>query len=257
MRFAFAPVLTLLAMAMAVGAQAQSVSDNLPGVAATVPSSALAVPATSVPSAASAAPAPLVDMTTVADVAVDVTADNAAHARDQALMQAEHNAYAQLCARVGAPENAAKLSDDAVAALVRSFDVQSEKVSAVRYIGVFTIRFKPAAIQKKLGKYMTEMAAAPGEEDPAKAAMADNAAHMALAVPTPSLAAFAQVKKRLAVISGVVRVDTLDLGRGLSHVDVLYTGSADDLQTALAAHGFEVQTGATGEATVFDRGTPQ
>ncbi|MDD5586869.1 MAG: DUF2066 domain-containing protein [Alphaproteobacteria bacterium] len=92
----------------------------------------------------------------VSDVAVDVTADSAAHARDQAIIQAQRSALDQLLARLGAdPVLGQKLDDDAVAALVQAFEVQQERTSAVRYIGTFTVRFKPAAVRNFLGKHGT------------------------------------------------------------------------------------------------------
>ncbi len=89
----------------------------------------------------------------VSDVAVDVTADSAAHARDQAVMKAQHQAFGQLLARLGADSALEqKLDDDSLAAMVQAFEVQNEKSSAVRYIGAFTVRFKPAAVRAFLDK---------------------------------------------------------------------------------------------------------
>jgi len=90
----------------------------------------------------------------VSDVAVDVKADSAAHAREQAIMQAQRGALNQLLSRLGADAALEqKLGDEAVAALVQAFEVQQEKLSSVRYIGVFTVRFKPAAVRGLLGKH--------------------------------------------------------------------------------------------------------
>ncbi len=89
---------------------------------------------------------------TVTDVAVDVTADSAAHARDQAFVQAQRQALALLLERLDAGSKAADgLSDDDIAALVKSFEVQSERASSVRYIGAFTVQFKPNAMRTYLG----------------------------------------------------------------------------------------------------------
>lgn len=89
---------------------------------------------------------------TVTDVPADVTADNAVHARDQALTQAQRLAFNQLIDRLGAPTSVVKkLSDDDIASLVKSFEVQNERRSAVRYIGTFTIQFKPNAVRNYLG----------------------------------------------------------------------------------------------------------
>lgn len=85
------------------------------------------------------------------DVVADVTATNAAAARDQAIMQAQRNALEQLLARLGADaEVASKQSDDQLASLVQGFEVQQERTSAVRYIGTFTVQFKPQAVRALL-----------------------------------------------------------------------------------------------------------
>jgi hypothetical protein len=89
----------------------------------------------------------------VMDVAVDVTATNAAAARDQAIMQAQRSAFEQLLTRLGADSSmAGKLDDSVIAALVQAFEVQKEQTSAVRYIGTLTVQFKPNAVRNVLNK---------------------------------------------------------------------------------------------------------
>ena len=89
----------------------------------------------------------------VMDVAADVTADSAAHARDQAIMQVQRSAFGQLLTRLGADSALEKkLDDDALAAMVQAFEVQQERLSAVRYIGTFTVQFKPNAVRNFLSK---------------------------------------------------------------------------------------------------------
>lgn len=89
----------------------------------------------------------------ISDVAVDVTADSATHARDQAIMQAQHNAFDQLLTRLGADTALEqKLDNDTLASMVQAFEVQQERLSKVRYLGTFTVRFKPPAVRAFLGK---------------------------------------------------------------------------------------------------------
>jgi hypothetical protein len=207
-------------------AQAQSIQDNLPPTGGDEVEE-MSEPVKEVP------PAPVVpvaEMYTITDVAADVTADNASHARDQALMQAERTAYEQLCARMGVPDNNIKLNDDALAALVQSFEVQSERVSAVRYIGVFTIRFKPAATQKRMGGKTADGSTV-------KTLPAGPVSHLTVSVQTDSLAAWAGIRKRLNATTPVASIDVIDLGRGISHIDLSYVGSTNDLQQALTSQG--------------------
>jgi hypothetical protein len=87
----------------------------------------------------------------VNDVVTDVTSDSAAHAREKAVADAQRTAFGQLIDRLGAPASVGtKLSDDDIAALVKSFEVKDEHVSTVRYIGTFAVQFKPNAIRKLL-----------------------------------------------------------------------------------------------------------
>ncbi|MDE2029838.1 MAG: hypothetical protein KGI97_04660 [Alphaproteobacteria bacterium] len=278
MRFALS---FLLAFVFAVpAARAQSVADNLPPVVVQAPAAqasasapasdaaaATAAPAASsapaaLPAAASVAVPTMTGPYTVANVPADVTADTAAHARDQALTQAEHTAFAKICASVGAPSGMAAISDDAVAALVQSFEVQSEQLSPVRYIGVFTIQFDPAALQQALGKYAAALANVGGAAQAGAAetnggtnmAPPGNYAHLTVTVATPSLAAWTQTKRRVELAPQVARVDVLALGRGESHIDLAYTGDIDGLQQGLAAEGLALQQGPDGAWRLTDNG---
>jgi hypothetical protein len=237
MRFIFFLALTFLGSISVTNAQ--SVTDNLPQGGTPAYSQNPPPPTPPPPSAPTATPVGA-DLYTVGDVNADVTADNASHARDQALMQAERNALSQLFVRLNAPDTSAKMDDDSVAALVQSFEVQSERLSAVRYIGVFTIRFKPSAVQKRFGKYVnaTNDASlqAQGGADP-KPMPSGPLGHLVVAVQTDSLASWTQIKKRMAAAPLVAKIDLIDLGRGLSHVDISYAGSISDLQQALTAQG--------------------
>jgi len=95
----------------------------------------------------------------VTDVAVDITADSAAHARDQAIAEAQRTAFSQLIDRLGANAAVAtKLSDDDLSTLVQNFEVQNERTSAVRYIGTFTVHFRPTAVRNLLGNHNSDYA---------------------------------------------------------------------------------------------------
>ncbi len=88
----------------------------------------------------------------VTGVAVDVTADNALAARDRAIAQAQRSAFATLYQRLtrggGAPP---PVDDIQLHRLVRSFEVEEERTSAVRYVGTLSVAFRPDAVQSFLG----------------------------------------------------------------------------------------------------------
>ena len=215
-------------------AQAQSVGDNLPPV---------------VIEGESSSPKSVTNPYTVTDVKIDVTADSAAHARDQALMQAERKAYEQLCARLEADSDAKKLSDDDIAGLVASFEVQNERLSAVRYIGIFTIHFNPSAVQRTISVSYSPPAAAVEEPPPPPVS---SFAHVFVAVQADSLPIWAQLKRRLSTVSQVVRIDTLTLKRGLINIDLFYNGSIDDLKNAAADQGLIIRQNANGAYDLYD-----
>jgi len=233
--------------------QAQSIMDNLPSAASDDYDGDAPTPPVK-----QAPPVVNPENYTVTDVTADVTADTSSHARDQALMQAERSAFGQLCGRLGIPDTvAAKLNDDAVAALVQSFEVQSERLSAVRYIGVFTIRFKPSAVQKKLGKSITagatDMSGAPPlPTEDVKPVQNGPVSHMIVAVRTESLAAWSQIRRRLNAAPPVAQVQTIDLGRGMSHIDLSYGGTVSDLQQALTTQGLVLRQNAAGTWELYD-----
>ncbi len=91
---------------------------------------------------------------TVTDVPVDVTAKNAAAARDQAIAEAQSKAFERLAKRM-APAQADRLkpSQADIESLVQDFAVQSERASSVRYIGVYTVRFRAGRVLKYLSDH--------------------------------------------------------------------------------------------------------
>lgn len=90
---------------------------------------------------------------TVSKVAVDVTATTAAAARERAIQEGQRQGFMRLVARLVPASNVPRLprlSDAAVADLVRDFEIADEKTSPVRYIADLTIRFKPTQVRALL-----------------------------------------------------------------------------------------------------------
>jgi len=90
---------------------------------------------------------------TVADVPVDVTAKSAAAARDQAIANAQIKAFDRLVRRLvpnAADQARIKPSQTDIEGMVQDFAVESERVSSVRYIGLYTVRFRAASVNKYL-----------------------------------------------------------------------------------------------------------
>lgn len=90
---------------------------------------------------------------TVVDVQVDVTAKSAAAARDQAIADAQRKAFDRLTQRlVPNPADQARIkpSQADIEAMVQDFAVENERVSSVRYIGLYTVRFRSGPVNKFL-----------------------------------------------------------------------------------------------------------
>ena len=86
-------------------------------------------------------------------VPVEVTAESAAQARDQAIAEGQRRALEIVLRRLVSDEAYArlpKLGDAEVARLVDGFLVEKEKASARRYIAELTVEFRPAAVQELL-----------------------------------------------------------------------------------------------------------
>lgn len=94
------------------------------------------------------------DLYTVTGVTVDITADSAVVAREQAFDQAQVDAFRQLADRLLSEEQAAvAATPDAavISTMVKDFEITDERLSNVRYIGTYTFRFKSDAVRNHLG----------------------------------------------------------------------------------------------------------
>ena len=86
-------------------------------------------------------------------VEVDVTADNAAAARNSAITLGQRKAFEKLLGQLVDSASLASLpsaSDDQIGAMVADIEIESERTSAVRYLGVLTYRFYAEPVQSFL-----------------------------------------------------------------------------------------------------------
>ncbi len=104
---------------------------------------------------------------TVEDVKVDVTAANAIEARQQAFEQAQTQAFEELTKRMlSNPQMSdyANLPVQTISSLVQDYEVKDEKLSAKRYIGTYTFRFRDQAVKRYFsnqGKQYTDVPSRP------------------------------------------------------------------------------------------------
>jgi hypothetical protein len=93
------------------------------------------------------------DVFTVENVAVDATAENAAAAREKAIVAGQQAALERLFARLTPKDQRAALPRPSAAEigdLVRDFAVEDEKTSGVRYLASLNVRFRPDDIRRLL-----------------------------------------------------------------------------------------------------------
>ncbi|WP_455171750.1 DUF2066 domain-containing protein [Azospirillum largimobile] len=105
------------------------------------------------PAAATSAAMPsAADPFAVTGVRVDINGSNPTTVRDQAIREAQAKAWAELYRRLVPGGTPPRLSDNDIARLVQGFEIDEEKVSASRYVGAITVRFRPNAVRDALGQ---------------------------------------------------------------------------------------------------------
>ena len=99
-----------------------------------------------------AAGAAFADVFLVRDVAVDVTAENSVEARSKAFSEARTIAANRLVDRMTTAQDRARvggllINADIAKRLAAAVDVQDEKQSATRYVGLLSVKFDPRAVE--------------------------------------------------------------------------------------------------------------
>ncbi|MCC7305498.1 MAG: hypothetical protein IT558_04470 [Alphaproteobacteria bacterium] len=87
----------------------------------------------------------------VEGIQVDVTADNALNARNQAFTQAQQEAFKALAAQFLPEENMAAFQPpdpSVISGMIQDYEVTQEKLSSRRYIGTYTFRFREKAVHR-------------------------------------------------------------------------------------------------------------
>ena len=168
----------------------------------------------------------------VSGVPVDVTAADSATARDQAIVEGQRKAFSMLMEQLVGPDKAATIqtpNDAQLAGMVQDFEVESERLSSVRYIGVMTYRFDAASIDAIIGK------PADGTPDVTIGATPSGPVQtLSVVVPIASLRDWVEVQRRLSGIPSVQRADVRSLARTEGQLDLVYYGDEGQLQQTLA-----------------------
>ncbi|MGH6932462.1 MAG: hypothetical protein ACREEE_08510 [Dongiaceae bacterium] len=187
----------------------------------------------------------------VSGVNVDVTAADSATARDQAIIEGQRTALQMLVEDLVGAEKAAQVplpNDDAISAMVQDFEVETERLSSVRYIGVLTFRFDPILVDDLL----SGVGGAPGSAVDTSASTSSTIGipsvnttttstvlpagpvrTLAVSVPIGGLQDWLEIRRRLSTVAGV-RTEIRYLARDEARLNLLYSGNEELLSLALA-----------------------
>jgi len=92
---------------------------------------------------------------TVENVKVDVTAENAIAAREKAFEQAQVKAFEELTTRMIPDADVATTQTPApkiISTMINDFELTNEQLSAVRYVGTYTFRFRDREVRRYFAK---------------------------------------------------------------------------------------------------------
>ena len=92
----------------------------------------------------------------VEEINVDVTAKNAAAARDVAITQAQRKAFEVLLGRLGTEDRDPPTTDEVIASLVQAFEINKEHARGARYTGSITVQFRPTSVRELFGFWGNE-----------------------------------------------------------------------------------------------------
>ena len=145
---------------------------------------------------------------TVAKIPVDVTAENAAAARDRALLRAQREGLNRLAEKFSVKPP--QISEVRATDYVISIEIENEKSSAVRYIANVTVHYNPIAVNRLLNR--SETAAAQPVGPPATGASASPEA-------PPSAGAAPPVKEAVAT-NGILVIPVYEWSGARSLWDV-------------------------------------
>jgi hypothetical protein len=168
---------------------------------------------------------------TVSGIPVDVTAADAAAARDQAIVEGQRAALKVLIENMMGSEKAAQITlpDDAgISDMVQDFEVESERLSAVRYVGTLTFRFLSDPVDQLVGRAPagTVLTTAPMPTGPVRT--------ITVNVPITGLQQWMELRQRLVGVPLLHRADVHYLAQDEGKLDLVFSGEPQQLMEALA-----------------------
>ncbi|MFN7710631.1 MAG: DUF2066 domain-containing protein [Holosporales bacterium] len=204
------------------------------------------------------------DLYEVRDVRVEITAETTIAARDQALQQAQNEAFQQLLSRL-IPEkqgdSLTNLKQDVLEDLVQDFEILDERFSKTRYSATFIVRFKPDAIAQVLREKglqtNAQLEAAEATPGPGLSPIAPAPHEAIVDIVIRSHADWQRALALLQKTFGHTRVMPLTLSRQHAKVTLTFAGDRRQLEERLRALGLpaSIESG-TPEPLQQNEGTP-
>jgi hypothetical protein len=184
---------------------------------------------------------------TVDDVPVDVTAKDANAARDQAIAAVQSKAFDKLVGQLvtnAADQARLHPGQQQIEGFVQDFMVENERVSTVRYIGTYSVRFRESLVRKYLADSgigsVAGIGSADGQQQVTSTEQLPTGVPTAfpIAVPVVSIEEWVKLHSRLAGTPGVQRVQLDALTRNGAAITLDFLGDVIALQAALAGSGY-------------------
>jgi hypothetical protein len=207
-----------------------------------LPALALALLLGAAPPAGAQVPSPAAEATLAAGaenplvqrgVPAEATAETAVVARDRALASGQRIAYERLATAMGLQRD---LSDAQIEGLVRSLIIESERITAGRYVARITVNFNPSRIRG--GEALASPGGAPGIAPGALAAPAGAA--IATVEATARYASFPEwleLNRRLRAAPQVARVDVVTVSGQMARLRLALRAEPGAAASELAAGG--------------------
>lgn len=187
---------------------------------------------------------PPTDAYVVRNVVVDITADNAVNARNQAFVQAQGKAFGQLLQQLEQPAGRPPPDEATLGRMVRDFELASEHMASNRYRGNFTVHFDPAQVDAFLG---TPPATAAPPTPPAIASPAPSMPpktqhhQVTLVIPFDTLVEWRQIQAKLQQTKQISDITIFAMQYKQAEVRALLLAPLPDVQARLRPLGYALE----------------
>ncbi len=191
------------------------------------------------------------DMYVVRNVIVDITADNAVNARNNAFIKAQSQAYDQLLQQLKQPAGQPMPDDVTLGRMVKDFEIASEHVASNRYRGNFTFHFDPAQVQAFMGQNNNNTVATPAMPVPVpppatpQVMQQTSSRQITMTIPFETLMEWRQIQAKLQQTGKVSQVTIYAMQYKKAEVRAMLLSSLPEVQNSLRTLGYTLEAQGT------------